>query len=126
MLLTADRKPKIPIEQIRKVPGAEVQSINVQTCNNPTFSPDGRNLLAENAPFPSECDKVGVSQCSQGSGGAKDQETPVTGEATGGVDSGGTGTMRVRRSVAHTPAPTIASMPATASHVTASSNSSTP
>ena len=63
-------------DQIRKVPGAEVQSINVQTCDNPTFSPDGRNLLAENAPFPSECDKQGVTQCSFGSGGAKDQETP--------------------------------------------------
>jgi phosphate ABC transporter phosphate-binding protein len=76
-------------DQIRKVPGAEVQSINVQTCNNPTFSPDGRNLLAENAPFPSECDKVGVSQCSQGSGGAKDQETPVSGDDGGGGGGGG-------------------------------------
>jgi phosphate ABC transporter phosphate-binding protein len=78
-------------EQIRKVPGAEVQSINVQTCNNPTFSPDGRNLLAENAPFPSECDKVGVSQCSQGSGGAKDQDTPLTGGDGGGGGGGGEG-----------------------------------
>lgn len=78
-------------EQIRKVPGAEVQNINVAQCDNPTFSPDGRNILAETAPFPSECDKVGVSQCSQGSGGAKDQETPVTGGGGGGGGEGGGG-----------------------------------
>jgi len=73
-------------DQIKKIPGAEVQNINVQSCNNPTFSPDGKNLLAENAPFPSECDKVGVSQCSQGSGGAKGEETPVM--SGGGGDAG--------------------------------------
>lgn len=79
------------LDQIRKIPGAELQSINVESCNNPTFSPDGRNLLAENAPFPSECDRIGVSQCSFGSGGAKDEETPVSGDGTGdGSPSGGT------------------------------------
>lgn len=78
-------------DQIRKIPGAEVQSINVQNCDNPTFSPDGRNLLAENAPFPSECDKQGVSQCSFGSGGVKDQETPTAGGGGGGGDGAGGG-----------------------------------
>jgi phosphate ABC transporter phosphate-binding protein len=81
-------------EQIRKIPGAEVQNINVASCDNPTFSPDGRNLLAENAPFPSECDRIGVSQCSFGSGGARDQETPVAESAQGtspdGVATDGT------------------------------------
>jgi phosphate ABC transporter phosphate-binding protein len=75
-------------EQIRKVPGAEVQDINVASCDNPTFSPDGRNLLAENAPFPSECDKIGVLQCSAPSGGA-DEETPVSDEAAGDGTSDG-------------------------------------
>ncbi len=76
-------------EQIRKIPGAEVQSINVQSCDNPTFSADGRNLLAETAPFPSECDKQGVSQCSTGSGGAAGEETPVSSAAsTGGGGAG--------------------------------------
>ena len=28
-------------DQIKKIPGAEVQNINVASCNNPTFSPDG-------------------------------------------------------------------------------------
>jgi phosphate ABC transporter phosphate-binding protein len=73
-------------DQIRKIPGAEVQNINVQSCNNPTFSPDGRNVLAETAPFPSECDKIGVTQCTAGSGGVKDQETPVSGDAGQAAD----------------------------------------
>ena len=40
-------------------PGVEVQNINIQECKNPTFSPDGTNLLAKNAPFPPDCDKAG-------------------------------------------------------------------
>jgi ABC-type phosphate transport system substrate-binding protein len=76
-------------DQIKRIPGAEVQSINVESCDNPTFSPDGRNLLAENAPFPSECDKVGVLQCTVGSGGVKDVETEVLPAANGG--DGGSG-----------------------------------
>ena len=78
-------------DQIKKIPGAEVQSINVQSCNNPTFSADGHNVLADTAPFPSDCDKQGVSQCTAGSGGAKDQETPVSGSGGGGSGSGGSG-----------------------------------
>ena len=33
-------------DQIAKIPGAEPQNINVQSCNNPTFSPSGENVLA--------------------------------------------------------------------------------
>ena len=36
--------------QIAKIPGADVQNINIQSCNNPTFTPAGANLLAETAP----------------------------------------------------------------------------
>ena len=71
-------------DQIRKIPGAEVQSISVQSCDNPTFSPDGHNVLADNAPFPSECDKIGVSQCTTGTGGTGGEETPVSGSGEGG------------------------------------------
>lgn len=85
--------------QIRRIPGVEVQRINVQECNNPTFSPDGTNLLAQNAPFPAECDRAGPTQCSTGSGGLADTPTPTAGGGgdggggggTGGAGSGGTG-----------------------------------
>jgi phosphate transport system substrate-binding protein len=89
-------------DQIAKIPGAEVQNINVQSCNNPTFSPSGENLLAANAPQPQECDRQGPSQCATGTGGVKGVETPtappaqgggaVTGGATGGATTGGAST----------------------------------
>ena len=71
-------------DQIRKIPGAEVQSINIAECNNPTFSPDGTNVLAANAPFPQECDQAGPEQCATGTGGQKETSTPVTGGGGGG------------------------------------------
>ena len=79
------------LEQIRKIPGVETQSIDVGGCNNPTFSPDGTNLLARNAPFPQECDKQGSTQCATGTGGQKATETPVSsGGGGGGGNSAGT------------------------------------
>jgi phosphate transport system substrate-binding protein len=78
-------------DQIKKIPGAEVQSINVDSCDNPTFSPDGHNVLADTAPFPSECDKVGVLQCSNGSGGAAGVETEVLPGASSGSGGGAGG-----------------------------------
>jgi phosphate transport system substrate-binding protein len=81
--------------QIRRIPGVEVQRINVQECDNPTFSPDGTNLLAQNAPMPPECDRQGPTQCSTGSGGLADTPTPVDpaaqGNGDGGANGGGTG-----------------------------------
>ena len=32
-------------EQIRKIPGVEVQTIDIRACDNPTFSADGTNVL---------------------------------------------------------------------------------
>lgn len=64
-------------EQIAKIPGAEVQNINVQQCNNPTFSPSGENLLAQRAPQPEPCDQQGPTQCATGTGGVKTVATPV-------------------------------------------------
>ena len=52
-------------DQIRKIPGVEVQDINIAECNNPTFSPDGTNLLATNAPQPQECDRQGAQPVSR-------------------------------------------------------------
>ena len=76
-------------DQIRKIPGAEVQNINIAECNNPTFSPDGTNVLAANAPFPQECDRAGPEQCATGTGGQKETSTPVTGGGGGGGGGGG-------------------------------------
>jgi phosphate ABC transporter phosphate-binding protein len=63
--------------QIAKIPGADVQSINIQGCNNPTFTPSGANLLAETAPYPPACDKQGPIQCTTGTGGAA-AATPIS------------------------------------------------
>ena len=58
-------------DQIRKIPGVVVQDIDIAQCKNPTFSADGTNVLAKNAPVPQECDKQGAAQCATGTGGAR-------------------------------------------------------
>jgi phosphate ABC transporter phosphate-binding protein len=65
-------------EQILKIPGVAVQDINIASCKNPTFSADGTNVLANNAPQPKECDKRGsVSQCPDGTAGMANVPTTV-------------------------------------------------
>jgi phosphate ABC transporter phosphate-binding protein len=76
-------------DQLRKIPGANVPDINIRTCNNPTFSPNGTNTLAATDPYPPVCDKKGPSQCVAGTGGAKNQVTPVNPSAQAGNPSGG-------------------------------------
>ncbi|MEO1058231.1 MAG: hypothetical protein AAFY28_15075, partial [Actinomycetota bacterium] len=81
-------------EQIRLIPGVEAQSVNVQDCNNPTFSSDGTNTLAQNAPQPQACDQQGGLQCPDGTGGLRNVPTAVStpvGDAGGGATAGGTG-----------------------------------
>jgi phosphate transport system substrate-binding protein len=63
--------------QIAKIPGADVQSINIANCNNPTFSTTGVNTLAQTAPYPPACDKQGPTQCTTGTGGAA-VATPIS------------------------------------------------
>ncbi len=66
--------------QIAKIPGAVVQNINIQSCDNPTFASSqgpNANLLAETAPYPPACDKEGSTQCSSGTGGASHVATPT-------------------------------------------------
>jgi len=77
------------LNQIRRIPGVEVQNVDITQCNNPTFSPDGTNLLAANAPFPQDCDRQGPAQCTTGTGGLQGEETPVSGSGGGGGDGGG-------------------------------------
>lgn len=77
--------------QIRKIPGADLGSINVKQCNNPTFSTSGVNLLAKNAPQPLPCQKMGIpTQCSSGTAGAARISTAVYGLGNSyGMQSGG-------------------------------------
>jgi phosphate transport system substrate-binding protein len=77
--------------QIAKIPGADVQSINIANCNNPTFSPTGVNLLIQSAPLPPACDKQGTTQCTTGTGGAVAATPASAGSAevaSGSVQSG--------------------------------------
>ncbi|WP_330175784.1 phosphate ABC transporter substrate-binding protein PstS [Streptomyces sp. NBC_01498] len=76
--------------QVRRIPGAPTGSIDITKCRNPTFSSDGSNTLAKNAPYPKACDKRGPTQCSDGTAGAK-EETPVKPAASGGGSGGANG-----------------------------------
>jgi phosphate ABC transporter phosphate-binding protein len=78
--------------QIAKIPGSVASNVNIATCHNPTFSPDGTNLLAQTAPMPPACDKQGATQCSTGTGGARQPTTVVvTGSGNGGSKGGSGG-----------------------------------
>ena len=60
-------------EQLAEDPGANVPTAIkdiVRSCNNPTFSTDGTNTLANNDPQPRACDQKGPTQCTTGTGGA--------------------------------------------------------
>lgn len=86
---------KAGMSQIKRIPGVDVQSVNLSKCRNPTFSADGKNLLASTAEFPPACDKAGASQCATGTGGDT-SSTPVKPSASGGQPTtggqqGGTG-----------------------------------
>ena len=81
---------KAGLSQVQRIPGADTASVDIKSCNNPTFSSDGTNLLAKKAPFPSACDKVGTTQCATGTGGAKRTSTPVSTPRK--TTSGATGT----------------------------------
>jgi phosphate ABC transporter phosphate-binding protein len=83
---------KAGLSQVRKIPGAVVSSINIAKCDNPTFSTNGTNTLADNAPEPPACDKAGPTQCTTGTGGAKSVSTANTGSGSGGTTTGTTGT----------------------------------
>lgn len=72
------------LEQIRLVPGVEVQKVNIQECNNPTFAADGTNTLAKNAVMPYNCDAKGTTQCPFGTAGSAKTATAVKASASGG------------------------------------------
>ncbi|NMO51195.1 phosphate ABC transporter substrate-binding protein PstS [Actinoplanes sp. TBRC 11911] len=69
--------------QLKKIPGANIGNISVQSCHNPTFTTNGTNLLVTQDPNPPACDKQGPTQCTTGTGGSKDQDTPATNGSNG-------------------------------------------
>ncbi|WP_063831178.1 phosphate ABC transporter substrate-binding protein PstS [Streptomyces griseus] len=79
-------------DQVRRIPGAPTGAVDLSSCRNPTFSADGTNTLARNAPRPKACDRKGAQQCPDGTGGARNTPTQVVGGGTsGGPSSGGPG-----------------------------------
>lgn len=61
------------LAQVKKIPGASTQTINIKNCHNPTFSTNGTNTLAADALYPDLCDKYGAkATCVYG--------TPVSGK----------------------------------------------
>jgi phosphate ABC transporter phosphate-binding protein len=58
---------KAGLDQVRNIPGVDQQGVDISKCNNPTFSSNGTNTLANTAPQPPSCDKQGPSQCGTGS-----------------------------------------------------------
>jgi hypothetical protein len=79
------------IDQVKRIPGVDTQSIDIKKCNNPTFSATGTNLLATTAPQPAACDKQGPMQCGTGTGGAK-QTTATSGAPGRAGETTATGT----------------------------------
>ncbi|MGH3754770.1 MAG: phosphate ABC transporter substrate-binding protein PstS [Pseudonocardiaceae bacterium] len=82
------------VDQVSQIPGADGASVrlnrdDLRRCNNPTFSPDGTNLLARNAPQPSECDRRGgPAQCNTGPGGNNSGGNNSGSNNSGGNNSG--------------------------------------
>jgi phosphate ABC transporter phosphate-binding protein len=68
-------------QQLQEIPGAQVPATTsefIEGCNNPTFSPDGTNKLAEDDPMPPACDQQGPTQCASATSGAVETTTTVT------------------------------------------------
>ena len=76
------------LDQVRKIPGGNPATVDIKKCNNPTFSADGTNKLANTAPQPQACDKQGTTQCLTGTGGAKAVATAAS-SGKGGNSGGG-------------------------------------
>ena len=73
------------LDQIARIPGVTAPEVDIATCANPTFAPDGTNLLAQNAAFPQACDAPGPDQCPDGTGGLSNVPTSIAGSPAVGV-----------------------------------------
>jgi ABC-type phosphate transport system substrate-binding protein len=77
--------------QLTQVPGAQIptnQTAQIAQCDNPTFSTNGTNTLADDDPQPLACDKEGPTQCAAGV--AEPTEANVSTNVTNGNGSGST------------------------------------
>ncbi|MFC1403804.1 MULTISPECIES: phosphate ABC transporter permease PstA [Streptacidiphilus] len=85
---------KAALIQVKKIPGAEANTVNIAGCHNPTFSTDGTNTLARTAPYPPASDKKGGSGGTGGTGGQTASQQPGTsgGSTSGGTSGGGSAT----------------------------------
>jgi ABC-type phosphate transport system substrate-binding protein len=79
-------------------PGVDLTNRNISTCGNPTFvaSNPNENYLAQIAPMPAACDKVGSQPCAAGTGNPEalagdTASTAASGSAGTGSSSGAAG-----------------------------------
>jgi phosphate ABC transporter phosphate-binding protein len=80
------------LDQVLKIPGGDPKDVNINKCNNPTFTADGSNKLANEAPQPQACDKKGTTQCTTGTGGAANVSTANSASNSTKTAASGTGT----------------------------------
>jgi phosphate ABC transporter phosphate-binding protein len=80
---------KAGLAQVKKIPGVNVQTVDIKTCNNPTFSADGTNTLAKTAPYPAACDKLGPTMCGTSTAGRV--ASGGSGSGSGGKSGSGKG-----------------------------------
>jgi ABC-type phosphate transport system substrate-binding protein len=73
-------------------PGVDLSNRDISTCGNPTFvaSDPSENYLAQIAPMPLACDKIGAEPCAAGTGNPESLAGySGTGTAAGGAGSSG-------------------------------------
>jgi phosphate transport system substrate-binding protein len=78
--------------QLQRIPGNQVTSATssfIQSCNNPTFSTNGTNTLADDDPQPPACDKQGSTQCTAATGGASGSGGANGNQSTQAASNGG-------------------------------------
>jgi phosphate ABC transporter phosphate-binding protein len=76
------------LDQVKRIPGADVASVDISKCDNPTLD----KSYFTNAPMPSDCDKVGATQCTDATGGAGAGGGAAAGTAGATGTTGTTGT----------------------------------
>ncbi len=79
------------LKQVKRIPGVDLQTVDIKKCNNPTFSATGENTLAKTAPFPAACDKSGPLQCGTSKSGGSSGGSGSGGGSSGGSSSGSSG-----------------------------------
>ena len=81
--------------QLQKIPGNAVptdEASQIATCNNPTFSTNGTNTLANNDPQPLTCDQKGSTQCAEGVAEPTESGSQTGSSGAGSGTTGGTTT----------------------------------